>query len=247
MNKTYIRYLTCVIVIAAGITLLSGCMYPGAKRQEQRVSYRESVERVQSAIDAYQQDTGLLPIITAGEEVPRYEKFRINLDKLNKQGYMDQIPATAFEQGGSAYFLVIDEESDPTVKVMDLITVQKVNDVQRLVDQYERTHPGQWPVTQEEEIYPGLQQVDLKKIRGEEHELLSVYSGQPLPYLINESGRVYVDYAWDIMQAIDKSGTEVSSEQGDLRVLLTKESYFVPVKSLPYAWADGIPVAQVEN
>lgn len=247
MNKTYMRYIACMIIVAAGITLLSGCMYPGAKRQEQSVSYRESVERIQSAINAFQQDTGILPIITAGEEVPRYEKFRINLDQLNKQGYMDQIPDTAFEQGGSAYFLVIDEESNPTVKVMDLITVQKVNDVQRLVDEYERSHPGQWPVTQEEETYPGLHEVDLKKIRGEGHELLSVYSRQPLPYLIDKSGRVYVDYAWDIMQAIDKSGTAASSEQGDLRVLLTEQSYFVPVKSLPYTWVDGTPVAQAEN
>lgn len=247
MNKTYMRYFAFVVIVAAGITLLSGCMYPGAKRQEQSVSYRESVERIQSAINAFQQDTGILPIITAGEEVPRYEKFRINLDQLNKQGYMDQIPDTAFEQGGSAYFLVIDEEIEPAVKVMDLVTVQKVNDVQRLVDQYERSHPGQWPVTREEETYPGLREVDLKKIRGEEHELLSVYSRQPLPYLIDRTGRVYVDYAWDIMQAIDQFGTEVSSEQGDLRTLLTEHSYFVPVKSLPYVWADGTPIAQVDN
>lgn len=241
------RSLVGLFVVLIGVSLLSGCMYPGGSRQEQGVSYRESVERIQSALDAFQRDKGILPIITAGEEVPRYEKYRIDLDKLNKQGYIDEIPATAFEQGGSAYFLVIDEETDPTVKVMDLVTVQKVNDVQRLVDQYARSNPGQWPTAQEEELHPGLHEVDLKKIRGEEHALLSVYSREPLPYLIDESGRVYVDYAWDIMQAIDKSGTAVSEDQGDLRVLLTEHSYFVPVKSLPYVWKDGMPVAQSEN
>lgn len=247
MNKTTVRYVVCTLIFVAGISLLSGCMYPGGKRQEQGVSYRESVERIQSAIDAFQQEKGILPIITAGEEVPRYEKFRIDLDKLNKQGYIDQIPATAFEQGGSAYFLVINEEVDPTVKVMDLVTVQKVNDVQRLVDQYGRSHPGQWPILGDAEVYPGLHEVDLPKIRGEEHALLSVFSRQPLPYLIDGEGRVYVDYAWDIMQAIDKSGMAVGEEHSDLRELLTEQSFFVPVKSLPYAWKDGTPVAQIEN
>lgn len=247
MNKTFVRYLVWTITLVAGVSLLSGCMYPGGKPQEQGVSYRESVERIQSAIDAFQQDKGILPIITAGEEVPRYEKFRIDLDKLNKQGYIDQIPATAFEQGGSAYFLVINEEIDPVVKVMDLVTVQKVNDIQRLVDQYGRSHSGQWPILGDTEVYPGLHEVDLQKIRGEEHALVSVYSRQPQPYLIDKQGRVYVDYAWDIMQAIDKSSTAMEEDGSDLRELLTEKSYFVPVKSLPYVWKDGLPVAQVGN
>ncbi|AZK49044.1 hypothetical protein EIM92_14165 [Paenibacillus lentus] len=235
------------LLLVMGVSLLSGCMYPGGKRQEQGISYRESVERIQSAVDAFQKDKGILPIITAGEEVPRYEKFRIDLDKLNKQGYIDEIPATAFEQGGSAYFLVINEEIDPVVKVMDLVTVQKVNDVQRLVDQYGRTHSGQWPVLGDSEAYPGLHEVDLQKIRGEEYALLSVYSRQPLPYLIDGEGRVYVDYAWDIMQVIDTSGKEMSGDESDLRELLTEQSHFVPVKSLPYVWKDGLPIAQVDN
>ncbi|MNJ35307.1 hypothetical protein [Paenibacillus bouchesdurhonensis] len=247
MNKTLVRYTVSILIFVAGISLLSGCMYPGGRQQEQGVSYRESVERIQSAIDAFQQDKGILPIITAGEEVPRYEKFRIDLDKLNKQGYIDQIPATAFEQGGSAYFLVINEEVDPAVKVMDLVTMQKVNDVQRLVDQYGRSHSGQWPISGGNEVYPGLHEIDLQKIRGEEHALASVYSRQPLPYLIDGEGRVYVDYAWDIMQAVDKSGKSVNEDQSDLRVLLTEQSYFVPVKSLPYAWKGGVPVPQLEK
>ncbi|MNJ53700.1 hypothetical protein D3C77_491040 [compost metagenome] len=95
-------------------------------------------------------------------------------------------------------------------------------------------------------MYPGLHEVDLNKVRGENYALTSVFSREQLPYIVDANGQVYVDYAWDIMQAIDKSGSAVSEEDGDLRVILSNQSYFVPVKSLPYAWLDGAPVPQVE-
>ncbi|USB34758.1 DUF3939 domain-containing protein [Paenibacillus sp. YPG26] len=217
-------------------------MYPRESRGNQ-VSYRESVNRLQLAVDQFQKDKGILPILNADASIPRFEKFRIDLDKLNKTGYIDEIPATAFEQGGSAYFLILDEETKPVVKVMELTTVQKVNDIQRAVDQYKSSHQGKLPV--QKELYPGIYSVDLKAIKSESLVWTSFYSGQESDYILDPGGRVYVDYALDIMQAVEKSGGTPASDT-DLRVLLLEHSYYVPVKSLPYRWQNNQPVAVSE-
>ncbi len=219
---------------------LSGCLYPDEKKNENRVSYRESVKRIQSAIEDYQKDKSLLPILNADQDTPKYEKFRIDLDKLQKEGYIDEIPSTAFEKGGSAYFLIQDEETKPTVKVMDLITVQKVNDVQRLVNQYKMAHDGQLPAG--DEVYPGVHAVDPALAGMKDIGLKSVYSGQDVNFLLDQAGTVYADYAFDIMQLIDKQGLKPSKEE-DLREELVKASEYVPVKSLPYRWSGDAPVA----
>ncbi|RCX23247.1 uncharacterized protein DUF3939 [Fontibacillus phaseoli] len=243
--KAILRPALTAALLGVSAGLLAGCLYPGEHRQERGVSYVESVDRIQSAVDRFQDDQAILPIITAGEETPRYEKFRIDLDMLHKQGYLDEIPDTAFEKGGRAYFLLINEEQDPAVKVMDLMTAQKVNDVQRMVDKYRNSHDGKLPVTKQEETYPGLYTVDLKQAGAEAYSLKSVYSGQTQDYLVDETGRVFADYAFDIMQALDKSGT-TPRDNKDLREVLTEQSYFVPVKSLPYRWIGGTPVAWLE-
>lgn len=82
---------------------LSGCMYP-REQQQPGSSYRESVKRVQAAVDDYQEQKGLLPILTSDQATPRYEKFVIDLNKLQKEGYLDEIPAAAFEKAAAPIF-----------------------------------------------------------------------------------------------------------------------------------------------
>ncbi|MBD7968030.1 hypothetical protein [Paenibacillus gallinarum] len=230
--------------MAALMLLLTGCLHTSgdSNKDAWATNYDGSVSRVQNAMNAFQESNGILPIITAGPEVPKYEKFRIDLSKLEREGYVDDIPKTAFEKGGSAYFLVQNEEVDPIVKVMDLITVQKVTLVQRLVDSYYASH-GTWPA--KEEVYPNIHLVDTEAIQSSGNrieDLASVYSGEILPYIIDAEGTVYADYAFDIMQLIDRK--EIKPEVSeDLRKYLTEESHFVPVKSLPYAWSNGQPIA----
>lgn len=236
------------IFLYAGITVLmlflTGCMNSAGEgaKEAWATNYDGSVARIQIAVDVFQKSNGVLAIITAGTEVPAYEKFRIDLSKLEREGYLDDIPKTAFEKGGSVYFLVQNEEVDPVVKVMDLLTVQKVTLVQRLVDSYHASH-GTWPV--KEEIYPNIHAVDTDAIQSSGNrvdDLASVYSGVILPYIIDSEGTVYADYAFDIMQLIDRK--EIKPEvTEDLREYLTEESHFVPVKSLPYTWRNGQPVA----
>ncbi|WP_138227705.1 DUF3939 domain-containing protein [Paenibacillus algicola] len=231
-------YLAAIALI--GVLLLSGCMYPNEDSQEEQVSYRESVRRIQGAVDDYFKETSLLPIMTAGEEIPRYEKYRVDLDKLKNMGYMDEIPTTAFEKGGSGRFLIINEEQEPLVKVMDLLTVQKINDMQMSVDRY-KSDQGKLPAG--EELYPGFTAVDISKTDAKNWKLKSFYSGQDVVLMMDQGGKVYIDYAFDIMQAIQKNGQEPQPDQ-DLRVYLESESFYVPVKSVPYRWENNQPVPQ---
>ncbi|NMO96963.1 hypothetical protein [Paenibacillus lemnae] len=223
------------------VLFLSGCMYPKEDQQENQVSYRESVRRIQDAVNDFYKEESILPIITAGEEVPRYEKYRVDLDKLKNMGYIDEIPKTAFEKGGSGHFLIINEEVDPLVKVMDLLTIQKVNDVQLSVNRYKSDHDGELPTGVE--LHPGFFSVDVAKTDMKKLQLKSFYSGQEITLMMDDTGKVYVDYAFDIMQAIQKNGEDPKPDQ-DLRTYLEEESYFVPVKSVPYLWVDQQPVAQ---
>lgn len=231
-------------VILPGILLLlfalPGCMYPGEQKAGGN-NVRESVKRVQAAVDDYQLQEGLLPILNSDASTPRYEKFVIDLEKLRQKGYLDEIPSAAFEKGGSAYFLLLDEETDPVVKLMDLVTVQKVNDVQRQINRYKSAHGGALPAG--EERYPGLFLIDSREAGTDKITLNSVYSGQPLEFIMDKDGGVYVDYSFDIMSAIDKEGVTPDSNK-DLRLELEQASYYVPVKSLPYLWVDGEPVPQ---
>ncbi|OAB30948.1 hypothetical protein PMSM_21670 [Paenibacillus macquariensis subsp. macquariensis] len=221
------------------MSVTTGCLYPEGN-SSQSVSYRESVNRIQMAVDDFQKENGVLPIINANQDTPRYEKFRVDLVKLKAMGFMDEIPNTAFEQGGSGYFLIQNEETDPTIKVMDLVTVQKVNDVQQAVDKYKLQHANQLPNAQE--LYPNIYSIDLAKAGVPSIKLSSVYSGEDMVFLMDNNGQVYVDYAYDIMQVIDKSDHKPKDDE-DLRVILLNSSYYVPVKSLTYKWINGAPAA----
>ncbi len=220
----------------------TGCLYP-EENSSTKVSYRESVNRIQLAVDDFQKENDVLPIINADQDTPRYEKFRVDLVKLKTMGFIDEIPSAAFEKGGSGYFLIQNEETDPTIKVMDLVTVQKVNDVQQAVDKYKRGHADQLPNAQE--IYPNIYTVDLSKAGVPSIKLSSVYSDEDMVFMMDATGQVYVDYAYDIMQAIDKGDHKPKGDE-DLRGYLVNNSYYVPVKSLPYIWINGAPVASIQ-
>ncbi|WP_438351280.1 hypothetical protein ACP8HI_11900 [Paenibacillus sp. FA6] len=238
-QNSYFKIMFAVMVL---MLVTTGCLSPFEKT-ESNPSYHESVKRIQSAVDDYQKELELLPIINADQDTPRYEKFRVDLEKLKSSGFIDEIPSTAFEKGGNGYFLIINEESEPTVKVMDLATVQKVNDVQQAVDKYKRGHNNELPMG--EELYPNVYTVDLSKASVPSIKIASVYSNEEMTFMMDTNGLVYVDYAFDIMQAIEKSDLEPQDDE-DLRDYLVNNSYFVPVKSLPYFWVDGAPLASIQ-
>ncbi|WP_165861212.1 DUF3939 domain-containing protein [Paenibacillus paeoniae] len=225
--------------LLAVITLsLSGCLYP--EDEKQSAPPKEAVRNVQAAIDQYFDEQGLLPIVTSSQDVPVYEKYKIDYKKLQAKGYLSYIPSAAFENGGNYYFIIIDEETDPTVKLMDIATFQKLIDVQSWVKQYRDSRSA---LPKKDEMYPGFYTIDYESMGKKAPDIRSMFSGVGLHAILDDKGNIYVDYGIDLMQYIQKNGESAASEVADLRELLVRGSDFVPVKSPAYKLVGGEPVA----
>lgn len=234
-----LRFLSTCLIITT-MFFLTGCLYPNEQRSGSDISARESVLTVQDAVDRYKEQTGLLPIQNAKESVPLYEKYKVDFGKIKRMNFIAQVPNAAFENGGSYQFLIIDEESKPLVKLLDLVVFQAVANVQDKVDQYRINHNNQNPAG--EEAYPGFKSVDFGKLGISSVDIVSMYSHQSLNLLLNEQGQVLVDYGIDIAAAVKKLEVEPKANE-DLRRVLIEASYFVPVRSPSYLWVNGEPQA----
>ncbi|WP_307201615.1 hypothetical protein [Paenibacillus harenae] len=235
-----LRIFTVLILICVFVATLSGCMYPDDQRMQNQTAPKEAIRNVQGAIDQYKAETGMLPIKNSDAETPVYEKFLIDFAKLQRTGYLSDIPSAAFEKGGNYYFLVIDEETTPRVKLMDLVTYQKLNDIQGWIKSYLQ-NGGELP--KGEQMYPGFYQIDYKKLNKTAPVIQSAFSGQSINALMDEGGVVYADYGIDLMQLIQRNGDASIDEKLDLRTLLVDDSDFVPVKSPIYHYVNGEPLA----
>ncbi|TFE29980.1 hypothetical protein [Cohnella luojiensis] len=231
-------------VLSLSLFSLTGCLYPDDQTPGSNVNARQSVLTVQDAVDSYQEQTGLLPIQNAKESTPLYEKYKVDFGKLKRMDFLAQIPSAAFENGGAYQFLIIDEETKPLVKLLDLTVFQAVSDVQKKINEYRSGHGNRNPAG--DERYPGFSTIDFGKLGAEEPDISSMYSHQSLSLLVNVKGEVLVDYGIDIATAVKKSGTEPRPNV-DLRRILVEESYFVPVRSPAYRWANGEPQAVPSN
>lgn len=219
---------------------LSGCLYPKDQLKQNQVAPKEAVRNVQAAVDQYKSETAMLPIKNATADTPVYEKFYVDFAKLQRTGYLSDIPSSAFENGGNYYFLVIDEETSPRIKLLDIVSFQKINDIQSWVTAYIQ-NKGELP--KGEQMYPGFYQIDYKSLNRTAPAIRSVFSGQTIQAIVDENGVVYSDYGIDIMQFIQKSGKTDFDARLDLRTLLVDGSDFVPVKAPPYRWVDNEPQA----
>jgi len=241
MKERFVRGLA-VIATALALVALTGCLYPEDVTPRTEATAREAVLTVQDAVDRYLEKTGVLPVQNADEKVPLYEKYKIDFGKLKRMGYIGHIPSSAFENGGSYQFLIVDEETKPIVRLLDLPAYQTVGDVQKKVDQYRASRGGSIPAGDEQ--YPGFRSIDFSKLGMKDPGIRSMYSPQTLNWLVDEEGSVYVDYGADIAMAVRKAEKE-PGEGKDLRRLLIEDSYFVPVRSPAYLWADGEPRAMI--
>ena len=234
--------ISVLAVIMMMSVLLQGCLYPNELRKENQASAREGILLVQNAVDEYQKTTGLLPLVNAGPETPRYEKFEINFKLLTSSALLSSVPANAFESGGNDLYLILNEETDPIVRVADLATAQHVNDLQRSIDviklEYEDIPRGDM-------LYPGFYEIPYSSINVRKADVKSPYSGESLTFMMDEHGSVYADYGPDIMQAIERSeDSEHAKQSADLRGVLVEEGLYVPIKSVPYVWKENAPWPQ---
>lgn len=237
MNVRKHSVIAPVLLISIISILLSGCMYPKERRAENQVPSSFYLEATQKAVEQFQKDTGVLPIVTKDMDTPIFEKYEIDFTKMMPK-YIPDVPANAFEKGGVYMYVLIDVETKPTVRLINLSVVSQVADVQQAVNRFINTK-NQLPAKQD--IGNGYYMIDYDAIRLKEVQVASQVSQALLPLLMNEKGEVGIDYASDIASILRSTKAEVPKDT-DPRYVMARQSVFVPAKSFPYTMDNGDPV-----
>ncbi|MBW8349093.1 hypothetical protein K0H71_06420 [Bacillus sp. IITD106] len=214
------------ILILASV-LLSGCLYPQEKKVENQIPYEDQIKSVQTAVDQYKETTnGLLPIKTRDYETPIYIKYPIDFSKLAPR-FIATPPGNAYESGGVFQYVLIDVETNPTVKVFDLRIAEKIREVKLRIQSQ-----GYPPF--KEAIAHNIYSLDYKKLGFKsEPYIISPFTNRNLPLIINIDGEVFVDYISDLYLTLKESGK--TFKPGDeITSILTENSLFVPAYSLSY-------------
>ncbi|WP_100398538.1 hypothetical protein [Bacillus sp. FJAT-44742] len=223
--------------------VLNGCMYPQEKRAENQVPYDNQIQSVQTAVDQYQQDHGVLPIQTRDGNIQEYQRYVIDFRRLMPR-YIQEPPGNSFENGGTFQYVLMNVEEDPEVKVLQLSLMREIQEFQRFVNQYINKN-GFAPV--DETVAPGLFTIDLDRLNyHRDARVQSPYFDTYLPLLMDRSGQIYIDYSIDLNMALREF--DHSYEEGeDIRQLLAEEFPVVPAFSVPYTIEDDEPVFMTEE
>ncbi|UFJ42795.1 hypothetical protein LOK74_09995 [Brevibacillus humidisoli] len=231
------RYLPAAVWLLLLSFLLGGCLYPEERRAENQVPSTVYLEMTQKAIEQYQADQGVLPIVTKEFDTPIFEKYEIDFKKLIPK-YLPDYPGNSFEKGGMYKYVLIDVETKPTVRLIHLGIVSQVADVQLAVNRFYGNHE-EWPIGQE--VASGYHIVDFNKLNRDEQQVESLVTNQLLPFVISNQGVVGIDYGADIAAVIRSTNATVP-ENTDPRHILARESLFVPIKSFAYTMKNDQPV-----
>lgn len=230
-----------MLYIGLAMLMLSGCLYPQDRLSGGMEALPGHVEEVQHAVDRFVEENSVLPIKTVEADTPQDRKYVIDFSRLTPV-YLAHVPPSAFEEGGSFMYVLIDVEDAPKVKVFDLRVSEELRPVQSEINAYTAKH-GTYP--RGDEIAPGVFALNEALLR---HAGVTVpspyYPENRLPLVMGSDGTVYVDYRKDLMRILQESG-EVPSETEDIRSLLTADSLFVPAHSLPYRYDAGDAVFNV--
>jgi hypothetical protein len=221
-NKLQIILVWVIIALA-----LSGCAYPQDKLAQNQTPYQDQVASVQSAIEKFQEEKGgILPIKTKEQDTPIYQKYLIDFKQLVPQ-YMAEAPSNAFESGGIFQYVLIDVETNPTVKIFDLRVAETIRDINLRISM--QKYPPY-----KEQIAENVYTLDFEKLGfKEEPVVISPFTNQELSYIITGNAEVFVDYRKDLYQILQKTNQEFKPGE-DIRRILTQDSMFVPAYSLSY-------------
>jgi hypothetical protein len=219
--------------------LLTGCVYGNEIKQQNAPATGEFISVVQGAVDQYIKRNGVPPIQNKDEDTPIYEKYLVDFSKLRNYNMISAVPTNAFENGGTAIYVLVNIEIKPEVKLMDLPSYQQMLELQRQVNAYIKK-TGMLP--KGESVAEHFYLLDVDKLSSKQTQMQSPYSHQPLEIVIHDSGRIAIDYTPELLKAINKSGLQPSDDPKlDLRSVLVEQAYFVPAWSYPYHWKDNQP------
>ncbi len=109
---------------------------------QNQVPYKDQVASVQTAVDQFKQESGgLLPIKTKDMDTPIYQKYPIDFTKIVPR-YMQDAPGNSYESGGIFAYVLVDAETKPTVKLLDLRMADTIQDVNVHLNIYRQNHKG---------------------------------------------------------------------------------------------------------
>jgi hypothetical protein len=214
------------------LSLLTGCLYPNEKLNKNRVPYESQLNLVQNAIDQYREDNGgLIPIKSRDFDTPIYQKYPIDFRKLIP-AYLQDAPGNSFENGGVYQYVLVNVETNPTVKLIDLVSVTTVQSLKVRLDAYKLEYG-----------YPPFAGSINKQIFTIDYEALgykkppyvvSPFTKNNLPIVLNNKGQLIIDYRQDLYQKIQEKESIPYEIGDDIRDIIVEDSVFVPVFSEAY-------------
>ena len=220
-----------IVTIILTASLLSGCLYPNEKMQQNQIPYDSQLISVQDAVDKFkEQNGGILPIKTKDQSTPIYLKYPIDFNRI-PQSILPEPPGNAYESGGVFQYVLINVEEKPEVKIFDLRIAEQIKEIQMRIQSQ-----GYPPF--KKSLGHNLYSLDYSKI-GYKNEptVVSPYSQKNLPLVITGDGKIYVDYSYDLYEVL-KNRKPNLKKGSDIRFILTENSPFVPAYSLPYTIND---------
>ncbi len=219
-----------LMVIVFSLSLLTGCLYPKEKLTQNQIPYEDQVADVQKAVDKFKEDNGgLLPIKTRDMETPLYQKYPIDFTRLSPK-YIAEPPGNAYETGGVYLYVLVNVETNPTVKLLDVRISEEISELNLRVEMY-RSSNGYAPF--KEQLQTGVFTLDYSKLGlKEEPFVVSPFSGKNLPLLITNTNEIIVDYRMDLYEYLTKH-EHTYQPADDIRDILVEHSMFVPVNSHP--------------
>ncbi|MFS0822942.1 hypothetical protein [Bacillus sp. 1P02SD] len=224
-----------LLVIVFSLSLLTGCLYPKEKLAQNQIPYEDQIAAVQRAVDQFKEDTGgLLPIKNRDMETPIYQKYPIDFTRISPK-YIAEPPGNAYETGGVYLYVLVNVETNPTVKLLDVRISEELSELNLRVQMY-RSSNEYAPF--KEQLHTNVFTLDYSKLGlKEEPYVVSPFTGKNLPLLITSTNEIVVDYRMDLYEYLTKY--EHTYQTGDdIRDLLVDNSMFVPTNSLPYTIND---------
>lgn len=237
-----IRQTFLITALLSTLLITSGCLYPASELAQNKIPNEAQISMVQSAVDQFKEENkGILPIKTMPSDTPVFEKYIIDFNTLKNKNFLTELPGNSFERGGHFKYALVNVETDPRVKLIDVKLSQKLQEVYTKLHFYQQKHTY---LPLKENIAGKYFELDFEKLGYSEAQYVtSPYSNQDLPIIIDNQGRLYIDYSLDLHREMQEKDF---TDYQDIRYILVDHYPFLPAYSPRYSTEDKHPILKVD-